>query len=203
MSPKSIEPLSALSTYQQEGQTHLLFLDPPHALLQNSNWPFYFQKGLDLPHVQFEAALWQMPHNNCFIWKPCTWLQEGDHTLGVREWRWVPGLAGSQGTCEMIKLIISVTEQPDSPNWWAQCTYRCSQEFSGGKLDQENMHQWDWKIPSMKMGWQCHLIIKQYPQTKTILRKYDDWHDHPLGNENLQFLRLSYCIRSLVMDVET
>ena len=100
-----------------------------------------------------------------------------------------------------IKLIVSITEWLDSPNWQVQCTYRCLWEFSGGKLDWENVHQWDQKIPLMKTGCQCCLIIKQYPQTKTILRKYDSQHDHPLGDENLQFLRLSHCIRSLVMDM--
>jgi hypothetical protein len=74
---------------------------------------------------------------------------------------------------QTIKLIVSVTEESDSPNWRAQRTYRCSREFSGGKQDQENKHEWDWKIPSMKTGCQCRLIIKKYPQTETILGKYD------------------------------
>ena len=100
-----------------------------------------------------------------------------------------------------IKFIVSVTEQSDSPNWRARRTYRCSREFSGGKLDRENVHQWDRKIPSMKTGCQCRLIIKQYPHTRTILGKYDGQHDHPLGDENLRFLRLSHHIRSLVMDM--
>jgi hypothetical protein len=74
-------------------------------------------------------------------------------------------------------------------------------EFSGGKQDQENEHEWDRKIPLMKTGCQCHLIIKKYLQTKTILGKYDGRHDHPLGDENLKYLRLSHKIRSLVMDM--
>ena len=41
----------------------------------------------------------------------------------------------------------------------------------------------------------------QYPHTRTILGKYDGQHDHPLGDENLRFLRLSHHIRSLVMDM--
>ncbi|KAI9437107.1 hypothetical protein BJY52DRAFT_1196649 [Lactarius psammicola] len=73
-------------------------------------------------------------------------------------------------------------------------------EFSGGKPKRENTHQWDWKIPSMKTGCQCHLIVKQYPHTETILGKYEGQHNHALGDENLRFLRLSDNIWNLVMD---
>jgi hypothetical protein len=102
---------------------------------------------------------------------------------------------------QTIKLIVSVTEESDSPNWWAQHTYRCLQEFLGSKQDRETVHEWDWKIPSMKMGCQCCLIIKKYLQTKTILRKYDGQHDHLLSDENLRYLRLLHKIWSLVMDM--
>jgi hypothetical protein len=100
-----------------------------------------------------------------------------------------------------ITFIVSVTEESDSPNWRARRTFRCSREFSGGKSDRENTHQWDRKIPSMKTGCQCHLIIKLYPQAETILGKYQDQHDHALGDDNLRFLRLSDNIRNLVMDM--
>jgi hypothetical protein len=102
---------------------------------------------------------------------------------------------------QMIKLIVSVTEESDSPNWRARHMYRCLQEFSGGKQDRETVHEWDQKIPSMKTGCQCRLIIKKYLQTETILGKYDSRHNHPLGDENLRYLRLSHKIRSLVMDM--
>ena len=100
-----------------------------------------------------------------------------------------------------IKFIVSVTEEADSPNWRAWCTFRCSREFSGGKPERENVHQWDRKIPSMKTGCQCRLVVKWYPHTKTILGKYKGQHDHALGDENLRFLRLSDGIRNLVMDM--
>jgi hypothetical protein len=37
----------------------------------------------------------------------------------------------------------------------------------------------------MKTGCQCCLIVKMYPQTETILGKYDGQHNHLLGDENL------------------
>ncbi len=100
-----------------------------------------------------------------------------------------------------IKFILSHTEESGSPNWQAQRKYRCSHEFSGRKTDHENIHQWDRKIPSMKTGCQCHLIIKLYLDTKTILGKYEAQHNHALGNDNLRFLRLSDSIRKLVMEM--
>ena len=100
-----------------------------------------------------------------------------------------------------IKFIVSVTEESDSPNWQAWCMFRCLWEFSGRKPERENVHQWDRKIPSMKTGCQCRLVVKQYPHTETILGKYEGQHDHALGDENLHFLRLSDGIRNLVMDM--
>jgi len=100
-----------------------------------------------------------------------------------------------------IKFIVSVTEELDSPNWWARCMFRCLWEFSGRKPEHENVHQWDWKIPSMKTGCQCCLVVKWYLHTKTILRKYEGQHDHTLGNKNLCFLRLLDSIWNLVMDM--
>ena len=100
-----------------------------------------------------------------------------------------------------IKFIVSVTEGLDSLNWWVQRTYRCSWEFSGGKKDCGTKTQCDCKIPLMKTGCQSHLIIKQYPGTEVIHGKYDDHHNHELGDENLCFLKLSHDIRSMVMDM--
>ena len=53
----------------------------------------------------------------------------------------------------------------------------------------------------MKTGcWSC-LTIKLYLNTETILGKYEDQHNHALGDDNLRFLRLSKRIRNLVMDL--
>ena len=34
-------------------------------------------------------------------------------------------------------------------------------------------------------------MIKQYPDTNTMLDEYEGKHDHPLGDNNLQLMRLS------------
>jgi hypothetical protein len=51
------------------------------------------------------------------------------------------------------------------------------------------------------MGCHFQLTIKQYPHTETILRKYEGQHDHVLGDDNLQFLRLSDGIRVHMMEM--
>jgi hypothetical protein len=100
-----------------------------------------------------------------------------------------------------IQLIVSRTEESDSPNWRARCEFRCSRELSGGKTDREKKLNFDRKIPSKKTGCKCRLIIKQYPNTEVILGKYMGEHDHLLGGDNLRFLRLSHKVRNLVMDM--
>ena len=100
-----------------------------------------------------------------------------------------------------IKLIVSRTAESDSPNWRACRMFRCSRELSGGKTNRENKYDWDRKIPSKKTGCKCQLIVKQYPGTETMLGKYQGEHDHPLGDDNLRFLRLSTEVRNFVMDM--
>lgn len=100
-----------------------------------------------------------------------------------------------------IRLIVSRTEESDSPNWRARRVFRCSREFSGGKPHREGANQSNRKIPTMKTGCRCRLTIKMYPHTDTILGKYETQHNHALGDDNLRFLRLSDGIRVRVMEM--
>ena len=100
-----------------------------------------------------------------------------------------------------IGLIVSQIERSNSPLWRERRVLRCSREFTGGKRDYQNGNQWERKIPSKKTGCQCRVTVKQYPQTEVMLGKYDGQHDHPLGDDNLRFIRLSGKIRDLVMDM--
>ena len=56
-------------------------------------------------------------------------------------------------------------------------------------------------IPSKKTGCRCHLTIKLYPDTDKILGKYEEQHDHVIGDENLHFTRLSDTTKDLVTDL--
>jgi len=129
-----------------------------------------------------------------------------DHQKGVMPLEWAnedefSAWLIAEETEKTIKFILSCTHTLDSPNWQAWHVYRCAQEFSDGKSSYCTTTQQDQKIPSMKTGcWSC-LTIKLYPNTETILGKYEDQHNHALGDDNLRFLRLSERIRNLVMDL--
>jgi len=100
-----------------------------------------------------------------------------------------------------IELIVSQVEWSDSQIWRERRMLKCSREYTGGKQDRENVNQWERKIPSKKTGCRCCLTIKRYPHTETILGKYEDQHDHALGDENLRFTRLSDATKELVMQM--
>jgi hypothetical protein len=101
-----------------------------------------------------------------------------------------------------IELIVShTTKLTDSQVWREWRVLWCSREFMGGKINYQKKTQWERKIPSKKNGCQCRLIIKLYPDTNTILGKYDNQHNHLVSNSNLRFTRLLGKIRNLVMDM--
>ena len=119
------------------------------------------------------------------------WANEGE----FRAW------LAAEESGNTIELIMSQIERSDSPLWQEQHVFRCLCEFTGRNPGYVKKTQMERKIPSKKMGCQCHLTIKRYLWTETILGKYVDQHDHPLGNDNLRFIRLSRKIRDLVMDI--
>jgi hypothetical protein len=100
-----------------------------------------------------------------------------------------------------IELIVSHVAHSDSPLWRERRILRCSREWTGGwhKSGSTASGEQDRKIPSKKTGCRCCLTIKLYRHTDTILGKYETEHDHPLGDENLRFTRLSDGTRDLVM----
>ena len=57
------------------------------------------------------------------------------------------------------------------------------------------------KILLKKMGCQCRLTIKFYQHTDTILGRYEDADNHPLGDKNLRFTWLTDRTRDLVMEM--
>ena len=108
----------------------------------------------------------------------------------------------SEESNKTIELVVSQTlRSTDSPDWQERSVLRCSCGLTGGKSDYQKQHEWERKIPSKKTDCQCNLTIKRYPNTEVILGKYHDEHNHPLGDDNLRFLRLSDKIRNLVMDM--
>ena len=67
-----------------------------------------------------------------------------------------------------IELVVSKIVYSDLPEWQEWRVLWCSCEFMGGRLDYENKHKQECKIPSKKTGCQCHLMIKRYLQMDVI-----------------------------------
>jgi len=87
-----------------------------------------------------------------------------------------------------IELIVSKVVHSNLLIWWEQHVLRCSHKWMGGQPAQNksgDTAKRDRKIPSKKTGCWCHLTIKLYWHTKTILRKYKCKHNHLLRDENL------------------
>ena len=100
-----------------------------------------------------------------------------------------------------IELIVSQVERSDSPIWQERRVYQCGREYTGGKHDRQRTTEWERTIPSKKTGCRCCLTIKLYLDTDKILRKYEEQHDHVIGDENLCFTRLSDMTKDLVLDL--
>ena len=100
-----------------------------------------------------------------------------------------------------IELIVSQTDKSGGPNWQERHVYHCGREYSGGKSKYQTINEWERMIPSKKMGCWCHLTIKRYLGVETILGKYEDEHNHALGDDNLRFTRLSDKTKALVMEM--
>ena len=68
----------------------------------------------------------------------------------------------------------------------------CGRQYSGGRRKYQKKHpERKRKIRNRKSGCRCHIIIKQYPHTPTILGRYVAKHDHEIGAANIAFTRLS------------
>ena len=84
----------------------------------------------------------------------------------------------------------------------------CACEWTGGwpvqnklKTERKDAKIQERKILSKKTGCRCRLMIKFHQHTDTILGRYVDMHDHPLGDKNLRFTRLTDRTRDLVMEM--
>ena len=81
-------------------------------------------------------------------------------------------------------------------------TYCCARQPTGGdkQYKKKNLH-WDRKIDSKKTGCGCQLTIKLYPDTPTILGRYEADHDHEVGFANLAYTRMSPAAREKIYDM--
>ncbi|KAJ8087683.1 hypothetical protein PM082_006518 [Marasmius tenuissimus] len=62
---------------------------------------------------------------------------------------------------------------------------------TGGKKHYEKKKQWSRKVESKKCDCKARLLIRTYSSTSTVLGNYNNTHNHPTGDLNAKFTRLS------------
>ena len=84
-------------------------------------------------------------------------------------------------------------------HWTRRQCYVCRCEDSGGGRAYEKKHpEWQCKIGNRKSGCGCHIIIKEYLHTLTVLGRYVAEHDHEIGTANIAYTRLSGAARERI-----
>ena len=108
------------------------------------------------------------------------------------KWRRVEERASS------IDLIASSTRASGVLWTWSQ-RFVCGRQHSGGVKEYQKKHPTrQRKIQNRKTGCRCHITIKKYPHTPTILGRYLAEHDHEIGAANIAFTRLSSATREQI-----
>jgi hypothetical protein len=100
------------------------------------------------------------------------------------EWR------QEQRRIHSIELLVAKTLRGVNYSW--KRVYKCGREGTGGdKHYQKKNPDQDRKIGTKRTGCACQVVVKAYPGIDTLLGKYIDDHDHPLGINNLIYTRVS------------
>ena len=81
-------------------------------------------------------------------------------------------------------------------------TFRCARNGCGGIKPYEKKMAREWKIDPKRIdgGCPCYVQIKTYPDTDTILGKYEFKHSHETGKNNLKYIRIRVSARDLIED---
>ena len=79
-------------------------------------------------------------------------------------------------------------------------TFSCTRNGTGGKKVYVKKTTRERKIDSkwIEGGCPCFVQIKTYPDTETILGKYNCDHSHPTGVDNLKYIRIRFNTRELI-----
>lgn len=129
-------------------------------------------------------------HIGSFHWD---W-EEGSYSL---EW---PDLAEFELWQQMEECLcciefVASTSQTNGILWSRWQCFVCGHQKSRGGSTYEKKHpEQQCKIKTKKSGCNCHIDIKQYPHTSTILGHYIDGHDHNIGAANIAYTCLSGAI---------
>ena len=90
-----------------------------------------------------------------------------------------------------IEFAVSTTQPRTS--LYTQCQlFVCGHKASGGEVSYEKKNpDSERKIGTKKTGCSCHIWIKLYPHTSTVLGRYVAEHNHEIGFANIAYTRLS------------
>jgi hypothetical protein len=109
----------------------------------------------------------------------------------------LPSIAGFD-TWRQAEEVSNSIEFWRSSNWvggslWTmKHLFRCGHHITGGGGKPYEIKDPGWKwVKSKKTECPCHIIIKIYPHTSTILGRYVMEHDHALGCMNIQHTAVS------------
>ena len=119
------------------------------------------------------------------------WDQDHSYSL---EWADLAEFKLWRQTEERLSSIefVASTTRTNGVLWsrWQRFVCRC--QVSGGEKIYERRHlEWKRKTKTKKSGCGCHIDIKQYPHTSTVLGRYAAEHDHEIGAANIAYTCLS------------
>ncbi len=79
----------------------------------------------------------------------------------------------------------------------------CMRNRTGGKKHHMKMTACERKIDSKRIEGRCpcSIQIKTYPHTSTIMGRYNPDHSHPIGKNNLKYIRIWVFMQALIEDL--
>ena len=102
-----------------------------------------------------------------------------------------------------IEIRLSRTYYPKNSSLYSKGEiFCCACNGTGGKKHYVKKTARERKIDSKRIegGCPCSVQIKMYPHTDTILGRYNPDHSHPVGKDNLRYIRIRVSTRALIED---
>ena len=105
----------------------------------------------------------------------------------------------NEQTAQSIELRPSKIEH-GSVLYTTNQIFRCTCNGTGGFKAYQKKTTCERKIKSKRIagGCPCHVQIKTYPHTAIVLGKYITNHSHPIGMDNLKFIRMRDSTREMI-----
>ena len=96
-----------------------------------------------------------------------------------------------------VEFLKTQTTRGLSGKYLERECYSCARHGRPVDYVKKNPH-WGRKVPSKVTHCTASLTVKSYVETLYLLGIYDSEHNHPLGNENLRFTRISPATRDWI-----